>query len=60
MTERESYELMKKIKENINYTYPNGFDYVSVDTGDAKDIIKWLLKNDLSVKHLELRRRGGR
>jgi len=57
MIEKAEYELMRRIKEEVNCTYPDGIDTVTDAVGSAKEIIKWLLKNDPSIQHLTISKR---
>lgn len=51
---RAKYELMKFTEEEVSYVRPDGFDQVSEVIGSGKDIIKWLLRNDESVRGYKL------
>jgi len=44
------YELMKFIKKEVDFQFPDGIDSDSETVGDAKMIIKYLLKWDDSVR----------
>jgi len=48
------YELMKRTKEIVSSVFPNGFDEDTATVGRAKQVIQWLLKNDLGIKGLIL------
>ena len=43
------YELMKLLKKEVDYQFPDGIDSDSETVGDAMMIIKYLLKWDDSV-----------
>lgn len=65
--QKREYELMETLFENEDRTptatnpdarYPNGFDSEPCMVGDAQQVIKYLLKNDDSLRGFKLVKRA--
>jgi len=54
MVKEGDYELMKFHFHNSSYVRPDRIDSESEMTGNAKDVIKYLLKHDSTVKDYKL------
>lgn len=60
MSDETEYELMVILKTAASYSRPDGIDSEPAMLGDARGVIRYLLKRDSSVKDYKLVKRQKR